>query len=624
MSDHSDNSALPKTAPHSAAMAGWLTHSSPPDAHMAGSEEIAAALNTSIETHHAQGAGFACAGTRPAHFDATTGLVGLIIGHPRWFTAELGDIARELGDSAALVAAYRAAGENLTSQLRGAYAFALMDPLARLTLLGVDRLGRFPLYFSHTDNGLLFGSSVASLKPMCTQTHSLSEQSLYDYVYFHMVPSPHSIFAKLERMQPACILRCDRGGVSTRRHWMPVFSEQAPASRTLAYQDLKSGLRQAVADNLPATGKVGAFLSGGLDSSTVTGMLAELTSGPCDVYSIGFSAKGYDEMPFARITAEHFGARLHEYYVTPEDIVECLPMIAGAYDEPFGNSSALPAYFCAKVAADDGVSVLLAGDGGDELFAGNERYAKQKAFDIYHRVPEFLGKGLLEPLLRMAPAWLPLAGKARSYIAQANTPLPDRLQTYNFLHRHPAQEVFQPHFLEQVDTRLPLALLREVYHAPKLASSLNRMLYMDWKFTLADNDLRKVSQTCALAGIDVAYPMLDDKLVELSTAIPSEWKMPGRQLRDFYKKALTGWLPEATITKTKQGFGLPFGVWMREHRPLQEIAYDNILKLKSRDIFISTFLDEAINKHRDGHAAYFGELVWILCVLELWLQNNFQ
>ena len=150
------------------------------------------------------------------------------------------------------------------------------------------------------------------------------------------------------------------------------------------------------------------------------------------------------------------------------------------------------------------------------------------------------------------------------------------------------------------------------------------MLYMDWKFTLADNDLRKVSQTCALAGIDVAYPMLDDKLVELSTAIPSEWKMPGRQLRDFYKKALTGWLPEATITKTKQGFGLPFGVWMREHRPLQEIAYDNILKLKSRDIFISTFLDEAINKHRDGHAAYFGELVWILCVLELWLQNNFQ
>jgi asparagine synthase (glutamine-hydrolysing) len=148
------------------------------------------------------------------------------------------------------------------------------------------------------------------------------------------------------------------------------------------------------------------------------------------------------------------------------------------------------------------------------------------------------------------------------------------------------------------------------------------MLFLDWQFTLADNDLRKVSQTCAVAGVDVAYPMLDDDLVDFSMGIPSEMKLPGKQLRDFYKKALRGWLPEATLNKSKQGFGLPFGVWMSTHRPLQEIAYDNILKLKSRGIFNSAFLENAIAMHRTGHAAYFGELIWILCVLELWMSSH--
>jgi asparagine synthase (glutamine-hydrolysing) len=233
-----------------------------------------------------------------------------------------------------------------------------------------------------------------------------------------------------------------------------------------------------------------------------------------------------------------------------------------------------------------------------------------------------LRKALLEPLINIMPASLPLVAKAGSYIAQANTPLPDRMQSYNFLHRHAANEIFSDAFLHDVDTSLPLQLLRSIYQRPDPASSLNRMLYLDWQITLADNDLRKVSHMCALAGVDVAYPMLDDELVEFSCNVPSAWKIKGNNLRHFYKHALTGWLPRETIEKTKQGFGLPFGVWMQTYQPLREMAYDNLLKLKTRGMIRPDFIDKAIEMHQSKHAAYYGELVWIFTVLELWMQGH--
>ncbi len=148
------------------------------------------------------------------------------------------------------------------------------------------------------------------------------------------------------------------------------------------------------------------------------------------------------------------------------------------------------------------------------------------------------------------------------------------------------------------------------------------MLYLDWQYTLADNDLRKVSHMCALAGVEVVYPMLDDNLVNFSCQIPSNWKIKDRDLRHFYKQSLTGWLPDATINKKKQGFGLPFGVWMETHKPLQEMAYENLLKLKKRPYFKPEFIDHTIDLHRNQHAAYYGELIWILMVLEMWIDAH--
>jgi asparagine synthase (glutamine-hydrolysing) len=551
------------------------------------------------------------------------GGVASIVGRPHFRDPDLAELAQLQGNGAALASGFEKYSHDVFKRLFGSFCCVIVDTQADRVLIGIDRLGQHSMYYHANDEVLAFGSTAKEALVGTETEAQLLNQGVYNYVYFHMVPSPGTVYRGLSKMPSAHYLDYQNGKTRLVNYWCPQFSD---AIENQSFEDLsrqlQSRLRSSVQKCLPDSGKVGAFLSGGLDSSTVTGMLAELSDGNAAAYSIGFAAEGYDEMAFARISAKHFGVELNEYYVTPEDVVDALPAIATSYDEPFGNSSALPAYFCAKMAAESGVDTLLAGDGGDEFFGGNERYLKQRVFEHYGKIPTLLRKGLIEPLVRGIPSGVPLASKAESYIAQANTPLPDRLQSYNFLHRHAAAEIFSDDILKDVDEALPLNLLRSIYRRPEPASSLNRMLYLDWQITLADNDLRKVSHMCALAGVDVAYPMLDDELVEFSCAVPSAWKIKDADLRHFYKESLKNWLPRETIEKNKQGFGLPFGVWMRTYQPLREMAYDNLLKLKSRGLIRPAFIDKAIEMHQSQHAAYYGELVWILTVFELWMQGH--
>lgn len=545
------------------------------------------------------------------------GLVGAIVGAP-YIDDDTSGSAQAVTVEA-LLALYDSRGSRCAQCLRGRWAFVIYDPGHSRILLATDRMGREPVYYRMIDENVVAIGDPANLS-QCSGSSRIAEQGLYDYLYFHMLPAPGTVFTDVRKLGAAEVLEITPGRHGITRHWMPDFRESSRKPRALLQSELVRHLKQAVERSAGnPEQKVGAFLSGGLDSSTVAGMLSELRGGSCDAYAIGFDAEGYDEMAYARLTAKHFGIRLHEYYVTPVDVVQALPEIAAAYDEPFGNSSALPAYFCARMAAVDGIDVLLAGDGGDELFGGNERYAKQKVFERYCGAPAWLRSGLVEPLLGVMPAGLPLVAKARRFVTQANTPLPDRLQNYSFLEQNNPEDVFTPALLKKIDAEAPIKRLGEIYHTPGDASSLNRMLFLDWQITLADNDLRKVSRACELAGITARYPMLDDALVGYSTSIPSDWKLPGRQLRDFYKTALAGWLPDATIAKGKHGFGLPFGIWMKQHKPLRELAYDNILRLRKRRIFKPSFLDRAVSAHRDDHASYYGELIWVLTALELWL-----
>jgi asparagine synthase (glutamine-hydrolysing) len=382
-------------------------------------------------------------------------------------------------------------------------------------------------------------------------------------------------------------------------------------------------LRESVARQLNGE-PVGAFLSGGTDSSTISGLLGEITGEPARTYSIGFDAEGYDETRYARIAARHFGMRHQEYYVTPEDVARAIPAIGKIHSEPFGNSSAIPTYYCAKLAREDGISRLLAGDGGDELFGGNARYATQRLFSFYEQVPRWMRARLIEPVVFGIPAGdhiLPVR-KLRGYLRQALKPAPERMEFYNLIERIGIDKVLEPDFRAAVDISAPLAHLTEIYNEARAGTMLNRALALDHKLTLADNDLPKVSRSCELAGLDVAFPMLDDELMEFAQRLPVGMKLRGFRLRYFFKEALRDYLPPEILTKTKHGFGLPYGPWLMSNRALREISFDSLAGLKRRGIVRPQFVDELVEMLLPQHAGFYGTFVWLLVMLEQWYRNH--
>jgi asparagine synthase (glutamine-hydrolysing) len=528
------------------------------------------------------------------------------------------------GRLATLMNNYRSRGLAFLKQETQTEALILIDPINHLLLLASDAIGLSNLYYAETANGIVFGSSADFVIRHPDVSNDIAPQTIYDYLYFHHCPSPNTIYRQVKKLEGGQYLVYRNGQITLERYWLPRFQEHMNGNIQQAGQELRDLLVDAVKSRVDNEDNTGAFLSGGLDSSSVTGALAKVFPGKAKTFSMGFPVEGYNEIEFANIAVQHFNTRQHEYYVTPEDTVNAVPLIASYYDEPFGNSSALAAYYCAKLAKENGIKRLLAGDGGDEIFAGNERYAKQMLFEHYHQLPGFVANAL-ETCLNRLPGSLAnrtIPFKAKRYIEQAKAGMPDRLQDYNFLHRHDPADIFNGDFLAQVDTLAPLQQLRDCYQTPKEASTLNRMLYLDWKTTLHDNDLVKVNRMCELAGVEVCYPLLDQRIVNLSCRIPSANKLNGQKLRWFYKQAMTGFLPSQIINKSKHGFGLPFGIWLKDHQPLKELAYDAIHNLKKREYFKPEFLDHAIDMHQSVHAAYYGELIWILMMLELWFAGK--
>ncbi|MBL4584856.1 MAG: hypothetical protein JKX83_09595 [Pseudomonadales bacterium] len=531
-------------------------------------------------------------------------------------------LAQQIGEQ------YLASPQSLTSFYGSTFSLVLVDSAKGGVFLSVDLFARFPLYFQQDSNGVRVSTSSIALASGSSDDEAaakpaskgINSQSIFQYLYFHMVPTPHSIYRDVQAVESSHIVEITKQQVS--KKLIPGLADMRP--NKAAANDAQRLRERLAASVEQKSGECKAtFLSGGLDSSTITGLLAKSRDGDVDAYSVGFDAKGYDEMPYARLAAKHFGVRHHEIYLTPADVVKLLPKIAARYEEPFGNSSALPTLFCATAAAADGHLSMLAGDGGDELFAGNERYAKQKLFEFYFKLPAAARK-LTEATVLPFPLLdkIPPFAKLQSYIQQARIPLPERLETYNFFSRNKPSDVIHPDLVQQLDLAGPLNLLREVYQQPSEADSLHRMLWLDWKQTLADNDLRKVTTMCDLAGVDVHYPMLAPELVELAQTLPSNLLLPGQKLRNFYKTSFADFLPQQIINKPKQGFGLPFGVWMRDYAPLKEMAYDALSDLKKRNYLNADYLDQLVKLHQDDHAAYYGEFIWVFMMLELWLQAH--
>ncbi len=521
-----------------------------------------------------------------------------------------------------LLASYSLHGYHFLKELNGSFSIALFDSRSHLTLLAIDRMGIEQMHYAHINSQLFFSNSLNALSDFPTISKSIRPQSVYNYFYFHCIPSPDTIFQDIYKLKPAEVLIFKNGSISKDVFWQPEFSEKLSTSTEQLQSDIRTSMDSTMAE-LSNDAQTGAFLSGGTDSSTLAGLLKKHHPSEAPVFSIGFEEQGYDEMEYADIAVKKFKNKHHKYYVNFDDVLHLFNEIPKIYEEPFGNSSVVPTFAAARFAKENGITHLLGGDGGDELFGGNERYATQKLFNIYSMLPKWAREIILEPcFVNSLAGSIPIAKKAKSYIEQAKISMPKRMQTYNILHVQEPTSIFNAHYLDEIDSDYPIDLLSATYNEINDASLLNKMLYLDWKFTLADNDIRKVNTMCRAADVEVSYPFLDNRVVECSTRVPSNMKIKKTRLRAFYKDTYSSFLPPEIISKPKHGFGLPFGVWLKKDKRIQDEVYGALSNLKSRAMFQDTFIDNLIKKHRSDHAAYYGTFVWVLAVLERWLDSH--
>lgn len=419
--------------------------------------------------------------------------------------------------------------------------------------LRADNYGVTRLYYAVEKDTLFFGNTAQGIQSAAGLKKQLDHQSIYNYLYFHVLPTPLSIFQNIATLEPGECLRIKGQNFKKERYWRVSYKSAGSPHP----DELHKAFYNAVSDNVKSIENTGAFLSGGLDSSCVSGLYRDYAKTKIPTFSIGFGEDGYDEIAYAQIAADHFDTNMHTYYVTPKDILEVIPLIIRAYSEPFGNSSAVPTYYCAKLAKQAGMSSLLAGDGGDELFGGNERYKKLLILSQFDRLPAGLKNILTYMLGGDVYGKIPVLKKLSSYIKQANLKMPKRMESYNLLSRVGNNNIFNDDFIRNIDLDSPDQYMQHEYNNVEAESILNKMLGYDLKLTLADNDLPKVVNMCELSGIDVSFPYFEQELFDLSTRLPDSQKTTMRMLRVYFRNTMRNYLPAEILSKKKHGFGLP-------------------------------------------------------------------
>jgi len=522
---------------------------------------------------------------------------------------------------------YRERGVSFVELLDGVFSFALWDEEHRRLVLAIDRLGVNSLYWRREGDRILFASRVGAIRSTQEASASVNPAALVQYMLFSAVPAPMAIYRGIEKLRPGFCLVYEAGQIRQTRYWDLQYRESPNRSVAHWSREVREGMRSAVQNHLTdlAPEKTGAYLSGGTDSSSVVAFMNERHS-PVNTFSIFFAEAVYSEIGFARTTAQHFRATHHELSLTSRDTYDAIPKIMEYYDEPFANSSAIGAYHCARMARESGVTTLLAGDGGDELFAGNERYATDKLFALYHRVPSFLRKGFIEPLASLLPQNESRLSLPRRYVRRANLPLPRRIYSYHLLLSTPPEEMFEPALLESAPPESWLSIAEDHFRSAAASDDLNRLLYLDVKMTLADNDLRKVLGTAEMAGVRARFPLLDYKFAELSGRVPASLKMPGFEKRFIFKEAMKDILPHNVLYKKKHGFGVPVALWFLQDPRLESLVSDVLTdsRTRQRGYFRPAFLDHLLKLHRGKDAHFYGETLWYLVALELWHRQHLE
>ena len=519
-------------------------------------------------------------------------------------------------DVETLLHLYEELGEECVTRVNGMFAAAIWDAKAQTLFLARDRLGKKPLYYRATANRLLFGSEVKALleHPACPR--ELDHRSLSKYLAYEYVPSPHCIFKGINKLPAGHTLTWKRGETRIRRYWDLKFPEPVRRPEAQIAEELRERLKEAVRLRLISDVPLGVFLSGGIDSSSIVAMMAELRpASQIKTFAIGFEEQSFDESRYARRVAEFFGTEHHQEVLQSRVLLEMLPEVAGFLDEPFADASVIPTYLLSRFTRRH-VTVALGGDGGDELFAGYPTFAAHRAARFY-RVPRAVHDRLVLPLANLLPVStdnFSLDFKIKRFLrgAGARQAIRDQIWLGAFT---PAE---QGDLLEgsagEIDHYEDLARAEQDCPA---SDPVARLVYQYCKFYLAEDILVKVDRASMACSLEARAPFLDYTFVEFANSIPSGLKLKGFKGKYILKLAMQGKLPPDILARGKKGFGIPIAKWFRSD--LKDLVQDTLSpqRIKAQGLFNPRTVERLVAEHLQGRKDNRKEL-WTLLMFELW------
>jgi len=534
-------------------------------------------------------------------------------------------------DTEVIVHAYEQYGPACVKELRGMFAFAVWDQPRETLFLARDRAGKKPLFYTEMDGQWVFASELQALLRHPGRAREVDWAALDDYLTFGYVPAPKTIFRDVHKLPPAHWLTLrlrpgESGGpkVHVERYWQLAYEPKVRLSEEDAADGLLEVLREAVRLRIIADVPLGALLSGGIDSSIVVALMSQLSDRPVKTFSIGFDDQEFNELSHARRVAERCGTEHHELIVRP-NALEVLPTLVRHYGEPYADSSAIPSYYVAKLTREH-VKVALNGDGGDECFAGYERYAGGLAADRYGRIPAVVRRLAIEPLGRLIPAGGPRRSRlrqARRFLEVAGQPASQRyLRWVSYVQTTEKAALYSRDFREQLAGHRGESWLLEMWEQLTSAGlgPLDRMLALDVESYLPYDLLVKMDIATMANSLEARSPFLDHEVMDFCARLPAGYKLRGMQLKYLLKKAGKRLLPPETLARRKMGFGVPVGNWMRGE--LRSWAEDLLLSPRAlkRGYFQPEALRQLVDGHVEGREDRSFEL-WALLWLELWHQE---
>jgi asparagine synthase (glutamine-hydrolysing) len=523
-------------------------------------------------------------------------------------------------DTETIIHLYEEKGVECVHDLRGMFAFAIWDENKKRLLIARDRVGKKPLVYYHNDEGLLFASEIKSLLMDPSIKKDVDYNALHHFLTYQYTPSPLTSFAGINKLPPAHILIYERGNIVLKRYWNLSYQKKLQLPSLKDYgEKFRDVFQEAVRIRLRSDVPLGAFLSGGIDSSLVVAVMSGLMNQPVKTFSIGFEEESYDETKYARIIAEKYKTDHHEFVVKP-DAIDVLPKLVWHYNEPFADSSAIPTYYVSKMTRDY-VTVTLNGDGGDESFAGYERYLADKLADYYRFVPNFLRERVIGKAIDL----LPYSTNRRSFVRRLKrfvkgiSEIPERryVRWICFFDNEMKNELYTSSFKELTKGIDSVDLTVNWYKKADAEKFIDKTLFVDVMSYLPEDLLVKVDIASMANSLEARSPFLDHKLMEFAASLPADLKLRGMETKYLLKHTLSDIVPKEILHRKKMGFGVPIDVWFRND--LKEMAYD--LLLGKRCVERGYFKKESVQRLLDEHVSEqydHSYRIWALLFMELW------